>query len=251
MNATRTIALFAAGSLREALGDAARAYEAVSGHTVEMKFGPSGLLKDDIAAGAHADVFASANMAHPQALHDVERSGAVTRFARNRLSALVRPGLPATTATLIDVMLDPAVRLATSTPRVDPSGDYAFEVFRRAEALRPGARAALAAKALQLTGAKDSAVPPAGRVAYGWHLAEGRADIFLTYRTNALAAQKKYPDQQIVDLPPELAVGADYGLAVMEGTSSAARQFAAYLLSAQGQRILAEYGFECASLPSS
>jgi molybdate transport system substrate-binding protein len=60
-------------------------------------------------------------------------------------------------------------------------------------------------------------------VFYGWHLAEGRADIFLTYRTNALAAQKQDAGPEIVDLPPGLAVGADYGLTVMEGTSSAAR----------------------------
>jgi ABC-type molybdate transport system substrate-binding protein len=33
-----------------------------------MKFGASGLLKDEIKAGTQAEVFASANMEHPQAL---------------------------------------------------------------------------------------------------------------------------------------------------------------------------------------
>jgi ABC-type molybdate transport system substrate-binding protein len=32
-----------------------------------------------------------------------------------------------------------AVKLGTSTPLADPSGDYAWEVFRKADALRPGA----------------------------------------------------------------------------------------------------------------
>ncbi|MEJ2376395.1 MAG: substrate-binding domain-containing protein [Pseudolabrys sp.] len=63
-----TIHLFAAGSLREALTDVARAFEAASGHTVESMFGPSGLLAAKIASGTHADLFPSANMAHPQAL---------------------------------------------------------------------------------------------------------------------------------------------------------------------------------------
>ena len=63
-----TITLFAAGSLREALSEVARAFEAASGHKVECKFGPSGLLAAEIASGTPAHVFASANMAHPQAL---------------------------------------------------------------------------------------------------------------------------------------------------------------------------------------
>ena len=37
-------------------------------------------------------------------------------------------------------ILDPGVKLGTPTPRADPSGDYAFEVFRKADAIRPGAR---------------------------------------------------------------------------------------------------------------
>ena len=38
------------------------------GGGVQAKYGPSGMLKDEIAGGAHAEVFASANMEHPQAL---------------------------------------------------------------------------------------------------------------------------------------------------------------------------------------
>ena len=71
------------------------------------------------------------------------KSGPVVLFARNRLCALVRPGLAVTPATLLDRMLDPAVKLGTSTPRADPSGDYAWEVFRKADKLKPGAFATL------------------------------------------------------------------------------------------------------------
>jgi molybdate transport system substrate-binding protein len=69
-------------------------------------------------------------MEHPQALHDEKKSGPVFRFARNKLCALVRPGLVVDSATLLDRMLDPDLKLGTSTPKADPSGDYAFEVFR-------------------------------------------------------------------------------------------------------------------------
>ena len=78
---------------------------------------------------------------------------------------------------------------------------------------------------------------------YGWHVAEGRADIFLTYCTNALAAQKENPGQQIVALPENLSVGADYGLTVMTGAPPAAQGFAQFIVSAAGQKILVSHGF--------
>ncbi len=247
--ATDPVLLHAAGSLRSALTDIATAYEAASGHTVQAKYGPSGVLKDEIAGGARAEVFASANMAHPQALANARKSGPVVLFARNRLCALVRPGLAVTMATLLDRMLDTGVKLGTSTPRSDPSGDYAWEVFRKADTLRPGAFATLEKKALQLTGGPTSAAPPQGRAVYGWHVAEGRADIFLTYCTNAMEAQQQNSDQQIVALPDALAVGADYGLTVVNAAPTAAYQFAMFILSADGQRLLAKYGFAAPALP--
>src|SRR5262245_252451 len=125
------VQLYAAGSLRGALTDVGKAYEAAMGNKVEAKYGPSGLLKKEIAEGAKADVFASANMEHPQALHDERKSGPVVRFARNSLCALVRPGLTVDSANLLARMLDGNVKLSTSTPKADPSGDYAFEVFRK------------------------------------------------------------------------------------------------------------------------
>jgi molybdate transport system substrate-binding protein len=238
-----TVTLYAAGSLKSALSDVAKAYEAKSGHKIAMKFGPSGLLKKEIADGAKADLFASANMQHPQALFDDGTGGPVVRFARNKLCALVKPGLDVSSANLLARMLDPKLKLGTSTPRVDPSGDYAIEVFTKAEALKKDAQEMLERKALKLTGAKDSAAPPPGRVVYGWHVAEGRADIFLTYCTNAIAARKQYPGQQVVELPEALAVGADYGLTVIDGAPAAAQAFAEFILSAEGQKILAGYGF--------
>jgi molybdate transport system substrate-binding protein len=243
MGVAETIQLYAAGSLKAALTDVAAKFEASTGNKVEAKFGPSGTLKNEISGGAKADVFASANMEHPQALHDERKSGPVIRFARNRLCALVRPGLNVDSASLLDRMLDETVKLGTSTPKADPSGDYAFEVFRKAESLSPGAQAKLEKKALLLTGGASSAPAPAGRTVYGWHVAEGRADIFLTYCTNAAAAQKENSGQQIVALPDSIAVGADYGLAVINGASASAQRLADFIMSSEGQKILANHGF--------
>jgi molybdate transport system substrate-binding protein len=246
--ASDAVLLHAAGSLRGALTEVSQAFEKSSRLKVQAKFGASGLLKDEIAAGAKAEVFASANMEHPQALAKANRSGPVVLFARNRLCALVRSGLTVTRDTLLERMLDPQVKLGTSTPRADPSGDYAFEAFRRAEAVQPNAQPVLEKKALQLTGGAASAVPPPGRNAYGWHIAEGRADIFLAYCTAARDAQKENPGQQIIALPDAFAINADYGLTVMADASPGAYQFALFILSPEGQRILAGYGFSAPGL---
>jgi ABC-type molybdate transport system substrate-binding protein len=248
-SAADPVLLHAAGSLRLALTDVIAAYEPTAGVTVRPTFGASGTLKDAIAKGERAQVFASANMEHPQALADAKKSGPVVLFARNRLCALVRPGLAVSPATLLDRILDPSIKLATSTPKADPSGDYAWELFRKADKLNPGSFAILEKRALQLIGAPTSATPPKGRVAYAWHIAEGRADIFLTYCTNAMAAQAEVPDQQMVQIPDALAVGADYGMTVMADAPSGAYRFAMFILSPPGQKILARHGFSAPGLP--
>ena len=247
--AADAVLLHAAGSLRGALTEVSLAFEKSSPLKVQAKFGASGLLKEEIAGGAKAEVFASANMEHPQALAKANKSGPVVLFARNKLCALVRPGLTVTGDTLLKRMLDPQVKLGTSTPKADPSGDYAFEVFRKAEAVQRNSRSALEKKALQLTGGPNSAAPPAGRNAYGWHIAEGRADVFLAYCTATRDAQKENADLQMIALPDELAVSADYGLTVMADASPGAYRFALFILSPEGQRILASYGFSAPNLP--
>ena len=243
------VSLYAAGSLRDALTEIARAFEAAGGPAVRTKFGPSGLLKDEIAAGAPADVFASANMEHPQALAASGKGTPVILFTRNRLCALARPGLAVTPASLADVMLDANVKLGTSTPRADPSGDYAWEIFRRVDADRPGAFATLESKALQLVGGAVPTSPSSTRSPYVDFIAEGKADLFLAYCTSAVAAQKDMPGVQIVQLPAKLAVGAAYGLTVMKTAPPAAAEFALFVMSVEGQRTLAKHGFTAPALP--
>jgi molybdate transport system substrate-binding protein len=244
------VQLYSAGSLKGAWLETIQAFEASTGIKVQPRFGPSGVLKDDIVAGAKSDVFTSANMEHPQALAAARLSGPVVLFARNRLCAIARPGLDAAPATLLDRMLDPAVKLATSTPKADPAGDYAWTVFRKADTVRPGAFAQLDKKALQLVGGPNSPPPPAdGRSAYGALVAQGAADLFLAYCTAAKVAQQENPTQRAIALPPELAVGADYGLTVLNGAPADAYRLVMFMMSPEGQGILAKAGFDAPALP--
>ena len=243
------LVLYAAGSLKAALTDVAKAYDAAYGAPVATEFAASGLLRARIEGGAPVDVFASANMGHPATLMTAGWGGPVVLFARNRLCALVQPHVKAGPETLLDILLDPAVRLGTSTPEADPSGDYAWQLFEKAEALRPGSFATLDAKALKLTGGPDSAKAPEDRNTYGWAMEQDQADVFLTYCTNAVLARKEVPELQIVSLPAALAVGADYGLVVRKDAPGEAWRLALLILAPEGQSILADYGFTSGALP--
>ncbi len=240
---TDPVRVYAAGSLREALTTIARDHEARTGQKVTLTFGASGLLRERIEQGADAQVFASADTDHPQRLAAAGGWQAPVVFARNQLCALTSDRVDAAPDTLLATMLRPDVRVGTSTPRADPSGDYAWALFRRADEVRPGAYATLDAKALKLTGSATSPQAPPGRGTYAWLMDEGRADVFLTYCTNAVAAQKEVPRLKVVPLPPNLQVGAAYGLTVRQGAPAAATRFAQSLRESPAQDVLQSLGF--------
>ncbi|MCZ4336845.1 molybdate ABC transporter substrate-binding protein [Shewanella colwelliana] len=239
----------AAGSLKTAMTEVIEAYQTQGHAQVAPQFAPSGLLRKRIEQGENVDLFASANMKHPSALNQEGESGSVVMFARNKLCALTQPAVSVTPESLLAQMLNNKIRLGTSTPKADPAGDYAFKVFDRAEALSTGAQVTLSNKALQLTGGPTSAKAPDGRNPYGWVMENNQADIFLTYCTNAVLAQKEVSQLKIVQLPDNLSVGANYGLTVIKGAQVDSTELALFILSPQGQTILAKYGFDAPTLP--
>jgi len=241
------VRLFAAGSLRSPLRRLSEAFTAETGTPVEAVFGPSGLLRERIEAAAACDLFCSADVGHPEALRTAA-TGAPVIFARNSLVALLRPGFEPPSDDLLTTLLDPGVRVGTSTPGADPSGDYALQLFARADSLVPDAGRRLRAKALHLTGGPPSPPPPAGRNAYAWILEEAVADVFLTYRTNGLQAARELPGLRIEQPSPALAVGSDCALLALSLSPEAVR-LAFALLGRQGQTILREEGFEAPLLP--
>src|SRR5262249_50085871 len=176
-----TLKLYAAGSLSAAMTEMATAFSASGGPPVAAVFGPSGLLRERIEKGEPAAVFASADVDHPQTLSQAGPSGPPVVFARNRLCALAAPDVDVASETLLDRLLDPKLKIGTSTPKADPSGDYAWQLFEKADKIHPGAFATLDAKALKLVGgAVESPQPPNGRSMYAALIAERKADIFLT-----------------------------------------------------------------------
>jgi molybdate transport system substrate-binding protein len=242
--AAEPVEVFAAGSLTGAMNAVIHLYEEKTGVHVQAEFGPAGLLRERIENGEHPDIFASANMAHPQKLADRGLATQPVVMARNRLCAKALPEFGLTTQNVLQRLLDPKVGLGTSTPKADPGGDYAWELFARAQKVRPGAQAILENKAQQLVGGKSNPPVPAGKDAMMYYFEQHKIQILLGY----CSSRQTTPDPEFasVELPPELAVHADYGMSVLAGGAGgreAALRFALFVMSPEAQRVIGMYGF--------
>ena len=237
------IIVLAAGSLRNAFNDIIEAFRRDTDILVQADYGPAGLLKERIENGAYFDLFASANMDHPRSLQQKGIAGPVVPFARNRLCVIARRDLGLTQENLFDVLLDPAVKLGTSTPRADPSGDYALEFFSKVNAVRPGTGDILTAKARHLVGGRASPAIPAGYSAAGWMISQGEADLFISYNSNGMLALSD-PNLAVVTLPDQLNPTADYGFTLNPAAGKHTLLFGEFLLAESGaQMILQHHGF--------
>lgn len=129
--------LYAAGSLREALIEVAKQFELDTGQKVALTFGASGLLRERIENGEPAHVFASADTDHPQRLAQAGGWLPPVVFARNLMCALASPSVEAKPDTLLQTMLRTDVRVGTSTPKADPSGDLPGRCFAAPRPCKP------------------------------------------------------------------------------------------------------------------
>jgi len=239
---SKPLIVLAAGSLRNAFVDIIDAFERQAGSRVQVEHGPAGLLREKIELGAPFDVFASANMAHPQRLRGLGLAGPVKRFASNGLCLISRRQLGMTEENMLDVMLDANVKLGTSTPEVDPSGDYAVQFFAMVDWLHPGKGARLAAKARALIGGRIPVVVPPSYSAASWLIGQGLADVFISYVSNG---RQCLADQnlRVVNLPKGIGPIAEYGVALNPDAHEAAQLFHHHLLSPPSQQDLERQGF--------
>jgi molybdate transport system substrate-binding protein len=234
----KIVRILAAGSLRHAMPEITAAFEKVTGVRVSLSLGPAGLLRERVEAGEHFDLFASANMAHPQQLVSIGLAKEPARFARNRLVLLARADLELTPENLVSVLSAPSTRIGTSTPGDDPAGDYAFDMFDRLGAHHPGLGEILKTRAMQLVGGRHS---PHGRSAAGL-IAEGIVDLFLGYASNARLHEGD-PNFTIVNIPCVFSPNIQYGLALSTYSTDEATSLRDFLISEHAEQILRRHGF--------
>lgn len=238
---TTSLRLLAAGSLKSAFLPLLARFQQQCGITVEAQFGPAGLLRERIEAGEPCSVFASANRQHPQALRQAGLAGECQLFARNQLMLTARRGADTEARDWLALLSDPGLRLATSTPGCDPSGDYTWQLFSRIDARCPGTGAAMMARAQQLVGGRDSLRVPAGEIAGAWLIHENVTDLFIGYAHYAMQ-MTAYDDLRMLVIPAPWNICCDYHLTQIDPCAGA-RQLCRFILSTEGLRYLKNAGF--------
>ena len=181
----RVIQVYCAGSLREVMLEIAGRFQAEYGSEVKVTPGPSGMLRERIESGDRPDIFASADMEHPERLSKSGIAGPTALFAQNRICVIHRIKDGFTQENLLDKLLDPAMRLGTPTPVADPGGDYTWLMFRKAEKIRPGSFELLTGKARQL--ARGPVFPPVnpGALSIADAFNNNEVDVYIAYSTTA------------------------------------------------------------------
>jgi ABC-type molybdate transport system substrate-binding protein len=239
--APETVEIFSAGSLRTVWNDVAQQAPTALGIEVKPSFGGSGLMRERIEKGEKPDLFTSADLGSPRKLQAQGRTVVpVAALARNQMCILSRRSAGVTEANLIDHMLAKDIRLKTSTPGADPAGDYAWAIFDRIDGLRPGSGAILKDKAQALMGLSAAPATP-GQSPYAALFESKQIDMAITYCSGLANLTKDAPDVTSLVVPPRLDPHPVYGLAVLSGRPAALR-LALYLLSEEGQAIIAKAG---------
>ena len=218
-----TLNVFAAASLTEAFTTIGAAFESAHpGVQVVFNFGASSALAQQVVAGAPADVFAAANPATMKIVVDAGDARAPQVFVTNRLEIAVPANNPGKVIGLAD-FAKPGLKIALCAPKV-PCGAAATKAFKAA-----GITAAPDTLEQDVKGALTKVVL-------------GEVDAALVYRTDVLAAGDKVKG---IDFPEAAQAVNAYPIATLTGAPSAAeaQSFVAYVLSDQGQRVLAAAGF--------
>ncbi len=233
-DASRGVTVFAAASLTEAFGELAAAYERrYPDRAVRLNLAGSQQLALQLAQGAEADVFASAD--HRWMDHVLDRvAGEPVVFARNRLVAIVPAANPGAVGALDDLSR-PGLRLVLAADAV-PVGAYSRDALRRLAA-RPGFPTDYAQRVLEnLVSEEENVKAVATKVQLG------EADAGIVYASDVTPALA--PHVRVIDVPDEASAAATYPIAVLAaGDTAAARDFLALVLSRPGRAVLERHGF--------
>jgi molybdate transport system substrate-binding protein len=228
----RELVVFAAASLREAFESLAASFEkARPGARVRLNLAGSQELRTQIEQGARADVFASADGKQMDLL---VRAGLVDRaevFARNEPVLVVPRGNPAGIRALTDL---PKTKRLVVGAREVPIGAYTEMIFDAAAKkygadLRARLEASIVSRELNVRQVLAK-------------VTLGEADAGIVYRADAQAAGDKV---EIVRLPADLNVIAEYPIAVVKGAPSPdlARAWVDLVRGPEGQGALTAAGF--------
>ncbi|HTE84660.1 MAG TPA: molybdate ABC transporter substrate-binding protein [Dehalococcoidia bacterium] len=231
------LTVFAAASLTDAFKQMAPAIEQSNpGTKITFNFAGSPTLRTQLAQGARADVFASAdqpNMVGAQQDGSIASTAQV--FARNRLVAIV-PASGASAPTRLQDLARPGVKLVLAQRDV-PAGNYARQALQRM-AQDPAFGAGFDTRVLRNIVSEELDVKQLVN-----KVQLGEADAGICYVTDVTPSARS--QVKTLAIPDQFNVIAQYPIAVAKGAPNAAgaQQFIDYVLSPAGQQVLKDNGF--------
>lgn len=229
--------VFAAASLTDAFTELGETFTEANPHIrVTLNFASSSTLATQLSNGAPADVFASANPRQMEVTTEADRIGTdPVIFARNRLVLMVPADNPAEIESLADLQT-PGLLLILAAPEV-PVRDYTDTMLERmandpdyGEVFREAVLANLISEEANVRQVVTK-------------VALGEADAGIVYSSDITPDIAE--DVITFEIPEIYNTIAEYPVAITNDTEhpEAAQAFVDFILSDEGQAILAKWGF--------
>lgn len=231
------LTVFVAASLTGAFGEIGDLYQNATGETVIQNFDGSQMLRTQIENGAYADVFASANKKHMDALmaKGLMDNSSVITLLTNRMAVIVPKSNPGEINDLAD-LAKPGIKIVIGNSEV-PVGNYARQVLDKLAA-DPGLREEYKTKVLDNIVSEETTVSlVVSKVALG------EADAGFAYVSDVTPLMRSEVD--VIEIPDENNVVAQYFIGVLRESEhpEKAQSFIDFVMSSQGSEVLARYGF--------
>jgi molybdate transport system substrate-binding protein len=225
----RELTVSAAASLTDAFKQIARAYEVqYPGSKVQLNFGASGALLQQMAKGAPVDVFASADQETMDAAvkQGLIATGDRKNFARNTLVVIV-PTDSVIAIRRLDDLRQPAVRhIALGNPASVPVGRYARQALESGKLWNE-----LGPRLINTQNVRQALD----------YVARNEVDAGFVYRTDAAVQKDKV--RVAFEVPLDTPITYPIAPAAASANADEARRFVAYVVSPAAQSVLARYGF--------
>lgn len=231
------VVVFAAASLTDAFQEIGQEFQAkYPGTRMTFNFAGSSALRTQLAQGAKADVFASADEKNMRgAQEDGTVAGEPQVFVRNTPVVVVPAGNPAGIAEFKD-LAKPGVRLVLEAKDV-PIGNYARQILAKASD-DPAYGRDFADRVLANVVSEETNVKAALT-----KVALGEADATFVYASDVTPDVRD--KVRVVEVPEQFNVVAEYYIAITKEAPNPAggRAFIDFVLSPEGQAILEKWGF--------
>lgn len=224
---SRQVVVAAASDLTSAFEELGREFQATKNIKAVFNFGSSGMLTRQIEHGAPIDLFASANVDY---VNQLEQKGLIIPdtkklYGRGRITLWMVKDSSLRVEKLTDLTQPEVKRVAIANPEHAPYGMASRQ-------------------ALEKLGIWETVKP---KLVYGENIRQalqyaqtGNVEVAIVALSLSIQTDGRW-----MVIPDDLHSPLDQGLAVINGAKDeqAAREFANFIVGAQGQAIMRKYGF--------